>query len=300
MSVEDLTDSLEDPKDNPEGEPEGQEPAPEATPEAAPAAPEVKPEAEPAPEAAPASVDLSKISAEDVLKVFEREDVRERLLSEDSPVRRIIQSEKDKEIARERRKTTEETRQRAEAERLRVAEEERRVLLEAKDYEGLGQLEEKRLHEQEELTKYSRIVGTTIERLIREHPDFAVLGEETIERIYHEVDAARGTVIDFTVRLAEARRQQDVAKASKEALSQVPTLVEAEVEAALAARGLTARTDKSTAGDAPSATVSGGGSPKPAPEDMTYEKASTLYGEGELSWEEFQPWDEAHKKEINK
>ena len=300
MSVEDLTDSLEDPEDNPEGEPEGQEPAPEATPEVAPAAPEVKPAAESAPEATPASVDLSKISAEDVLKIFEREDVRERLLSEDSPVRRIIQSEKDKEIAKERRKTAEETRQRAEAERLRAAEEERKALLEAKDYEGFAQLEEKRLNEQEELTKYSRIVGTTIERLIREHPDFAVLGEETIERIYHEVDAAKGTVIDFTVKLAEARRQQDVDKASKEALSQVPSLVAAEVEAALAARGLTARTDKSTAGDAPSATVSGGGSPKPAPEDMTYEKASTQFGEGEMSWEEFQPWDEAHKKEINK
>jgi len=49
-----------------------------------------------------------------------------------------------------------------------------------------------------------------------------------------------------------------------------------------------------------SATVSGGGSPKPAPEDMTYEKASTLYGEGELSWEEFKPFSEAHDREVNK
>src|SRR3990167_6201400 len=189
MLVEDLQDSLADPEDNPGGDPEGGEPAPEATPEAAPAAPAETPAAEPAPvapaEPAPASVDLSKIPAEEFLKVFDREDVREKLLSEGSPVRRLIQSEKDKEIAKERRRTTEEARRRATEEKTRIEAEERKALLEAKDYEGFAQFEEKRLQDQEELTKYSSIVGKTIENIVREHPDFAVLGEDTVERIYH-------------------------------------------------------------------------------------------------------------------
>ena len=114
------------------------------------------------------------------------------------------------------------------------------------------------------------------------------------------MERSGGSVVDFTLKLAEARRIQDVAKATEEAKKEIPIIVKAEIEALKAELGLTQRSEKTKAGQTSSEQVSGGGAPKPAEGEKTWKEMNRLFGEGEISWEEFKPYDDAHQKTRRK
>ena len=69
--------------------------------------------------------DASKMTADDSAKLLDRDDIQATLMKSES-VRRAIQSEKDKELARESRKRLEDDRTAAEAESKRLDVEEKR------------------------------------------------------------------------------------------------------------------------------------------------------------------------------
>ena len=89
-------------------------------------------------------VDVSKFTAEDFARLLEREDIQEALLKAE-PVRRAIQSEKDKELARESRKRLEQDRAASIAETERLDQAEKQALIDEGDLKGLGEREAARI-----------------------------------------------------------------------------------------------------------------------------------------------------------
>src|SRR3990172_250828 len=269
-----------------------QEPAPAA----APAAPQPKAKAE-EPAGEEPTVDFSKIDDETLLKLInEREGAKSKFLSSDE-VRRVVQSEKEKELARERRRVQDEARQRARAEGAREAEEERRRLAELEDLEGLGQLELDRIRDANTLLKAADQITATLEEIVRQDPDLKVLGEDRMAEIYDSVQRRKGSIHDLEKELWRARAKLDVDEALAESSKTIEERVREEVEAALTSAGVKIRTEEVEKGRGASAAVSGGAAPRASQEEMTYEKASTAYGDGEMSWEEFKPYKDAHEKQ---
>lgn len=264
---------------------------------AAPAAPSASEEVD-EPEAAPpepASVDFSKIPADEIMKLFDREDVRERILQAE-PVRRVIQSEKDKEIARHERQLKDEQKRKNEEERAKSEAETRERLAEDQDYAALGELDAKKIREDKQLSAAASRVAGVIEGVVRKHPDFARLGEEKIEDIHQSVLREGGNAIDFTLKLAEERRRLDVEEATAATTKTLDDRIKAEVEAALAAAGVEMRSEQVAEGKTPSKSISGGGAPKTASKQMTFAEAETAYGEGDMPWSEYQPFWEEHER----
>jgi len=257
---------------------------PEAPPEVKPVTkPEVK---EQAAEPEVKAVDPSSIPLEELLK---REDVR-----------KVIQSEKDKEIAKGRRTVEDKRRKEATAEQAREKDARKRRLIEERDSEGLLDLEAKELSDTDELERAVKTVSSTIEAVVKEHPDFAGLGHDRIEEVYDDIRRGGGNVLDFTLRLAEERRKADVAKATREATATIPDLVAREVEARLVEAGVVKRTDATNKGDAPVEKVSGGGVPKLIQGDKTWEEATDEYNSGDMPWEEYAPYHIEHEKQLRR
>ena len=277
---------IADPEDaSPSEEPDDSTQEPEAQPEVKPAAtPEAKEPAAQEPEKPEVkAIDPSSIPLEELLK---REDVR-----------KAIQSEKDREIAKERRTVEEKRRKEAQAEDLRAAESRKRRLIEERDAEGLLNLEETELRETDELGKAVKTVSATIETVVKDHPDFASLGHDRIEEIYDDIRRGGGNVVDFTLRLAEERRRADVAKATKEATASIPDMVAKEVEAKLIEAGVIKRSAETEKGNVPVEKVSGAGSPKQVQGDLTWEQAADKYNDGEMTWEDYRPFRDEHLKQ---
>ena len=85
-------------------------------------------------------VDVSKFTAEDFAKLLERDDIQEAILKTE-PVRRAIQSEKDKELARESRRRLEQDRAASIAETERLDRAEKQALIDEGDLRGSGHTE---------------------------------------------------------------------------------------------------------------------------------------------------------------
>ena len=293
-------DTVPSDKDEPTGS-DGDSPDIDITPSdveptaAAPAAPDEpsgEPEPAAAPTAEPASVDFSKVPADEIVgKLLERTDVLERIFQSE-PVKRAIQSEKDKEIARAERQRRDEDRRKRDDERRRLDEEEKQKLLEENDYAGLGELEARRIRDEKQLSTAAARVAGVIEKVVREHPDFAVLGEEKIDEAYADTQRSGGSVIDFTLKLAEARRHMDVERAVADSTKGLSERIAAEVEAALAAAGVEKRSEEVKGGNAPSKTISGGSTPKSSSKTISEDDAMDRYNDGDMTWAEFKPyWD---------
>jgi hypothetical protein len=232
---------------------------------------------------------LEKMSVEEVLN--------HPILGE--ALKRQIQSEKDKEIARERRRAQDETQRRAEEIRRVTEESSKQKLVEEGDYEGLGKLEAERLAENKRLAKYASTFSATVEQIVKGHPEYSSIGEDRMEEIFSEVKRANGNIVDFTARLAEERRTQEVDRVRKESGANVSDLVKSEVEARLAELGLADRSKALNTGEAPSTGVSGSTGPKPSKESIRYDQASEKFGAGDMSWAEFKPYLDDHKKKLN-
>jgi hypothetical protein len=209
----------------------------------------------------------------------------------------MIQSEKDKEIARHERQLRDEERRKNEDERKRLEDEQRRRFVDDNDYAALGELEAKKIREDEQLSAAASKVAGVIESVVRKHPDFALLGEEKIDEIFQETQQSKGNVIDFTLKLAEARRRLDVEKVTADTTKSLDERIKAEVEAALAAAGVDRRSEEVANGETPSKSISGTGTPRPASQPKTFDEATDQYNDGDLSWTEYKPfWDEHEAK----
>lgn len=258
-----------------------------ATPQAAPAAP--------AGDQTP-SVDYSKLDPEELFQA--RPELRPRSeeeFLESETFKRAVQSATDRGIAAERRRIQAEATKRAQADAQRAAAEERRRIIEEDDADALLDLEKANLREADSILDAVQRVTAAVEQLAREDPDLKVLGEDKMNEIIESVQRRPNvTIYDIAKELHRARAAMDVDQAISKTTQTIEERVAQEVEARLAAAGVESR---SQAGDiGASAAVSGGAAPRPSQEEMTYEKASTLFGEGEMSWDEFKPFREAHEK----
>lgn len=231
---------------------------------------------------------LEKMSVDEILK--------HPVLGE--ALKRQIQSEKDKEIARERRRIQDEAQRKADEIRRVNEESTKRKFVEEGDYESLGKLEAERLAENERLAKYASTFSSTVEKIVKSHPEFSSIGEDKMEQIFADVKATGGNIVDFTAKLAEERRIQEIEKVKRESGTNVAELIKAEVEARLAELGLEDRSKALSTGESSSTAVSAQTGPKTSKNVDTYEDLSTKFGRGEISWSEFEPHFREHQKKL--
>ena len=234
----------------------------------------------------------TELTAEQVVALLDRDDVREAVLADDS-IKRAIQSEKDKELAREKRKASEDTRKRDEIVQAQKDSEDRQRLISEGKGDELIDFENAKLLETENLTKSATKVAKIIEDVVRNTPEFRSLGEEKIDEIYSQVEKDRGNVVDFTLALARERRDVDVKTAITDVTKTVKDTVTAEIEAALVAAGLKERSEDETA---PSANISEE-TPRQNVKPTSYEQASLDFGIGKMSSADFEPYRKKHEED---
>lgn len=226
-------------------------------------------------------IDTSKIPLESLL---EREDLN-----------RHLQSLKDREASRIENKLRQDAIRREEEARKAAEAAERVQLLQDEDYDALGRREADRMRDEAAFLDAATKISQQVETALKEHPEFRVLGEETIEQVYGEVRSKGGNIIDFTTALSQKRREHDVSSLGE----QLRKEQREELDALLTERGLGKREEQVAAAETVVAGVSGataGSGQKP----LTYEQASQAYGEGDLSYAEFKPFLDAHNKERGK
>ena len=226
--------------------------------------------------------DASTITPEQMKELLGREDLRETVLA-DEVVITEVQSKKDKEIAKEKRNAAVEQRKRDTA----VVEQEdatKRALLIA---EGKGDelidFEAKKAEDVKALTKSATQVAAIIEDVVRQQPEFRSMGEDKIDEIYSQTQKEGGNVVDFTLALAKAKRDIDVAAATKTATETVAQTVKDEIEAALVAAGVKERSENVSEGDAPSKTITDGQAPVTNKKPTSWKEISLGYGAGTVS-----------------
>lgn len=278
-----------DPEEGRPGEGPTGTPADESEPTGEPApGPETKPEAKPA-----AKPDEGEDGGKQASPPPEEVPL-DHLLERDD-VKRAVQSAADRAYARAQKRFEDDAARQRQLAEAQAEDEERRKLLEEGDYDTYGRREAAKVETQERLMESLRQAGSVISQVTTER--YAqVLGEDTVNQIVADVEAKRGNIVDLNTALAEAERKLAVDKAVNSTSKAVQESVMKEVEARLAEAGVQRRSaDAETRG---SEKVSGA---KPAAakveEETTYEKASQLYGDGEMSWSEFKVYKDEHDKE---
>jgi hypothetical protein len=226
--------------------------------------------------------DASTITPEQMKELLAREDLRETVLS-DEIISTEVQSKKDKEIAKEKRIAAAAQRKRdADATEQEAARKKAELIADGKGDELLT-FETQRLEETQALTRSATKVAAIIEDVVRQQPEFRSLGEDKVDEIYSSVEKDGGNVVDFTLALAKAKRDADVAAATKTATETVAQTVKDEIEAALVAAGVKERSDTVAEGDAPSKTITEGQAPVTNKKPTTWEEISLGYGQGTVS-----------------
>jgi hypothetical protein len=143
-------------------------------------------------------VDLANVPVDELLKKNEK-------------LRRTVQSARDKGAAAERKKIRDELKtQREERERQR-GEEELDKILEDDDAEGLLDYIKKNRETQKADTEALRKHTAAAQKLLRENPEFAVLGEDTIS----ELESDSTDIVDLFAKLSKARREHEIAELRK-------------------------------------------------------------------------------------
>ena len=231
-------------------------------------------------------VDVSKFTAEDFAKLLEREDIQEAILKTE-PVRRAIQSEKDKELARESRRRLEQDRAASIAETERLDRAEKQALIDEGDLKGLGQKEADKIAQEKLDSESATRVDKVIETTLRNNPEFQSLGEDKIDEIYRETIRSKGNVVDFSTALSREKTRQSVDAAVAESTKGLDEKVAEIVEARLVEAKLIERSDASKAGDGPSSAVTGDTANRSNIRLDSKEEISLAYGSGDISTKEF-------------
>ncbi len=236
---------------------------------------EGKPEGEPEKE-------VSQITLEELLG---REDVQ-----------RAIQSVSDKAVVKAEKRLADRVKTTEETARLRVEADEKKKLVEEGDYETLGQREADKMKLTEDFLENAAKFGIAFTTKMREQYS-PILGETETERIIDEVDTSRGSIVDLTTALSSASQQKAVGSATEKAVKEATDKMNTDFEALKAELGVGKRTEAVKKGETTIAAVSSTRSETASTEEMTYETASTMFGEGDMSYEEFKPFKDQHDKE---
>jgi len=251
-------------------------------------------------------VDWATIDVEELyknrpeLKPRSQVEIKAELMASDE-VKKEIQSAKDKEINSERRRLSTEAKARDKIEASRKAGEEKRRLREEEDYEGLGKYIDAEERDAEETLRSADLFKQTGEQYIRDNPEYQKLGDDRVDEIISSVKRRSGaSFFDIQIELGRELSKVDAEFARSETSKSIDERVKDAVEAALAAAGVEQRTKDTEEGNTASETIAKGGTHKQTQKARTWEESSTLYGEGEISWEEHEPFYTAHQKEVNR
>ena len=231
-------------------------------------------------------VDVSKFTAEDFARLLEREDIQEALLKAE-PVRRAIQSEKDKELARESRKRLEQDRAASIAETERLDQAEKQALIDEGDLKGLGEREAAQIAQNKLDSESATRVDKIIETTLKNNPEFQSLGEDKVDEIYRETIRSKGNVVDFSTALSREKTRQSVDAAVVESTKGLDEKVAEIVEARLVEAKLIERSDASNKGDSPNAAITADTANRANIKLDSKVDISLAYGNGEISTKEF-------------
>lgn len=217
-------------------------------------------------------------------------------------VRRAIQSQKDKEIAEERKRIEAERRKQEEdAKRERLREEIRKLAQEPDSEEKtqklaeLGKKNVDQFLEEDADYEAAKRFTSVIEENLMSNPAFDGISRERKLQIADDIKANDGTVSEFMVKLHEEATAAAIEKErmSVRELVQQELAAQRESEAGVQQTKVQERSQRANSGQAVQESVTTGAAKKPVSE-LTYEEASELYGRGELSTTEFEPFRKAH------
>ena len=252
------------------------------------------------------SPDQGVADKEDPLKVL-AELPLDTILESREDLRRRIQSERDKAGAAAARHFQDELKARSDAaERARRAEEERRLAAEG-DFDAIGRKYWDASVVEGQRAQYGQEFNAMMEEAVRQHPEFAALGEDTIGEVYSNVLARKGNIVDLVAGLASKRRQADKdaltdsirkeqAEAMKTERESLRSEITKELEATLAEHGIERRKREAEGGGGASRAVSGGAGGA-AQKPKTWEEATDAYNRGEMSEADYAPFKKAHEDE---
>ncbi len=233
------------------------------------------------------SVDLSKVTLENFKTLLDRDDIKEALLGSES-VRREIQSQKDKELARDNRKRFEDDRARVNADTARLDAEEKAQLIKDGDGDALLKREATKLAKDKLDSDANSRVGRIIEDTLRTSPEFSSLGEDKIAEIYSEISRTGGNVVDFTTALSKEKTSQAVKVATADLATDMDSKIKEAVEAQLADAGVKKRSDAASDGDGPSKGISDDTLNRANIKLDSEEDISLAYGNGDIDGKEFE------------
>lgn len=241
-------------------------------------------------------LDISKIPVDELLK---NEDIV-----------RLIQSKTDKGIAQNESRRKDDDRRTAEVKSREIAKKDIEAILATEDSDEktkkLAEIGQKKvdetLKESKDLEAATRF-STYYEDNLNSNPEFTdKLGTARIKEIADEIQKEGGSVLDYANRLHTAvadKRVDDAVNDTKtslkeEILAELKSSREAEaqeVQDKVEQRSEDAEEGKSVKKEVEDSTVS-----KKPVKDLTEEEASTLYGQGELSAIEWEPFRLARLK----
>ncbi len=211
-------------------------------------------------------------------------------------VQRAIQSVSDKAVVKAEKRLADRAKGKADSLRVQADADEKRKLIEEGDYETLGQREADKMKLTEDFLENAAKFGVAFTSKMREQYS-PILGETETERIIDEVENSSGSIVDLTTALSSASQQKAVSSATEKAVKEATDKMNTDFEALKVELGVTKRSDAVKKGETSSAAVSGTRSETASTEELTYETASAKYGDGDMSWEEFEPFKVQHDKE---
>jgi len=221
---------------------------------------------------------LEEYSIEEILKA--REDVS-----------KFVQSTKDKAATAVEKKIREEITRREADSKSKAEEEELRHLIEEQDYEEIGKRRVTKMREEDDLQTQAVEFSALLERTIREHPEVAELGEEAVKEVFDAVKASGGNAVDFMAGLFRKRSETALTAERKAVREELMT----EVDAKFAELGLAKREKADDDGETPAKDISGGTGGQAKPPE-TWEEATDRFNAGDLPWEDYKPFWDAHEK----
>lgn len=170
-------------------------------------------------------------------------------LGKDERFQRMVQSEADKKTATIEKRMKQDQQTQLARFRQSRQDEELQSLVDAENYEALGQRQAEGIKQQRvERTVAAQISGR-IEGVLAEHPEFRIIGIDKIEEIRQDLVDKGGTVVDFMVALANERQDKIVGDVAKQAADAAVKEVDARlVEAGLKKRSEEKGTDENISG----------------------------------------------------
>lgn len=166
--------------------------------------------------------------------------------------KKALQSEADKRQATyERRMQVD---RRDEMARLRQQREDAELmeLVDADDTQGLGERAAESLRQRRQLAETAELLSGAQENVLKEHPEFQVLGGVKIDEIFQGVKEKKGSVIDFMLALTNEKQKLAFSPLLEEATEKMGKELDARlVEAGLKKREEEESTDESVSGSTP-------------------------------------------------